>query len=59
MQQSVEVNPLVVSHQDEILALDCKMSFDNNAMFRRDEIAELRDKTQEKFKMKFMLLTEE
>ena len=43
----VEVNPLVVSHQDEILALDYKMSFDNNAMFRRDEIAELRDKTQE------------
>ncbi len=43
----VEVNPLVVSQQDEILALDCKMSFDNNAMFRRDEIAELRDKTQE------------
>ena len=43
----VEVNPLVVSLQDEILALDCKMSFDNNAMFRRDEIAELRDKTQE------------
>ena len=43
----VEVNPLVVSRQDEILALDCKMSFDNNAMFRRDEIAELRDKTQE------------
>ena len=43
----VEVNTLVVSKQDEILALDCKMSFDNNAMFRRDEIAELRDKTQE------------
>ncbi len=43
----VEVNPLVVSQQDEILALDCKMSFDNNAMFRREEIAELRDKTQE------------
>ncbi len=43
----VEVNPLVVSQQDEVLALDCKMSFDNNAMFRRDEIAELRDKTQE------------
>ena len=43
----VEVNPLVVSYQDEIFALDCKMSFDNNAMFRRDEIAELRDKTQE------------
>ena len=43
----VELNPLVVSQQDEILALDCKMSFDNNAMFRRDEISELRDKTQE------------
>ena len=43
----VEVNPLVVSQQDEILALDCKMSFDNNAMFRRDDISELRDKTQE------------
>ncbi len=43
----VEVNPLVVSEQDEILALDCKMSFDNNAMFRRDDISELRDKTQE------------
>ena len=43
----VEVNPLVVSKQNEILALDCKMSFDNNAMFRRDEISELRDKTQE------------
>ena len=43
----VEVNPLVVSQQDEIFALDCKMSFDNNAMFRRDDISELRDKTQE------------
>ena len=43
----VEVNPLVVSQKDEIFALDCKMSFDNNAMFRRDEISELRDKTQE------------
>ena len=43
----VEVNPMVISQQDEIYALDCKMSFDNNAMFRRDDIAELRDKTQE------------
>ena len=43
----VEVNPLVISQQEEIFALDCKMSFDNNAMFRRDEISELRDKTQE------------
>ncbi len=43
----VEVNPLIVSKQDEIFALDCKMSFDNNALFRRDDVSELRDKTQE------------
>ena len=43
----VEVNPLVISKQKQILALDCKMSFDNNAMFRRDKVSELRDKTQE------------
>ena len=43
----VEVNPLVVSQQDEIFALDCKMSFDNNALFRRNQVSELRDKTQE------------
>ena len=43
----VEVNPLVISEQEQILALDCKMSFDNNAMFRRDKVSELRDKTQE------------
>ena len=43
----VEVNPLVISEQDQILALDCKMSFDNNALFRRNQVSELRDKTQE------------
>ncbi len=43
----VEINPLVISKQKEILALDCKMSFDNNAMFRLSEISELRDKSQE------------
>jgi len=46
----VEVNPLVISKQKQILALDCKMSFDNNAMFRRDKVSELRDKTQEDVK---------
>ena len=34
----VEVNPLVISNQDQILALDCKMSFDNNALFRRNQV---------------------
>ena len=43
----VEVNPLVISKQDQILALDCKMSFDNNALFRRNQVSELRDKSQE------------
>ena len=43
----VEVNPLVISKQKQIIALDCKMSFDNNAMFRRNKVSELRDKSQE------------
>jgi len=43
----VEINPLVISKDDDVLALDCKMSFDNNALFRRNNISELRDKTQE------------
>ncbi len=43
----VEINPLVVTKDGAILALDAKMGFDDNAMFRRPEIAELRDKSQE------------
>ena len=43
----VEVNPLVISKQKQILALDCKMSFDNKALFRRNKVSELRDKSQE------------
>lgn len=42
----LEINPLVVS-QDGLYALDCKMSFDENALFRRPDISELRDKSQE------------
>ena len=42
----LEINPLVVS-KGEVIALDCKMSFDENALFRRPEISELRDKSQE------------
>ena len=42
----LEINPLVVAN-DEVYALDCKMSFDENATFRRPEIMELRDKSQE------------
>jgi malate-CoA ligase subunit beta len=43
----VEINPLVITKDKNILALDCKMSFDNNALFRRNEVSELRDKSQE------------
>ncbi|HEU4854932.1 MAG TPA: malate--CoA ligase subunit beta [Nitrosospira sp.] len=42
----LEINPLVVTSSGELIALDAKMSFDENALFRRHEIAELRDKTQ-------------
>lgn len=42
----VEINPLAVT-RDGLLALDAKMAFDDSALFRRPEIAELRDKSQE------------
>jgi malate-CoA ligase subunit beta len=42
----LEINPLVVTNNNELVALDAKMSFDENALFRRHKIAELRDKTQ-------------
>ena len=43
----LEINPLVVTGGGEIVALDCKVSFDENALFRHPEISELRDKSQE------------
>jgi malate-CoA ligase subunit beta len=43
----VEVNPLVVTKDGKILALDAKMGFDDNALYRRSQISELRDKSQE------------
>ncbi len=43
----VEINPLVVTKGKNLFALDAKMSFDDNALFRRPHIAELRDKSQE------------
>jgi malate-CoA ligase subunit beta len=43
----VEINPLVITKDKNLLALDAKMSFDDNALFRRPHIAELRDKSQE------------
>ena len=43
----VEINPLVVTKDGDLLALDAKMTFDDNALFRRRPIASLRDRTQE------------
>ena len=43
----VEINPLVVTENNHLLALDAKMAFDDNALFRRQKISELRDKSQE------------
>ena len=42
----LEINPLVVTKSNELVALDAKMSFDENALFRHHRIAELRDETQ-------------
>ena len=43
----LEVNPLVVTEDRRLIALDAKMSFDDNALFRHQNISELRDKSQE------------
>ncbi|MEM9762167.1 MAG: malate--CoA ligase subunit beta [Pseudomonadota bacterium] len=43
----VEINPLVVTGDGRLVALDAKMSFDDNALFRRPRIGELRDRSQE------------
>lgn len=43
----VEINPLVITGDKRIVALDAKMTFDDNALFRHPQIAELRDKSQE------------
>ncbi|MFZ5675000.1 MAG: malate--CoA ligase subunit beta [Pseudomonadota bacterium] len=43
----VEINPLVVTEDNRLIALDAKMTFDDNALFRLPHIAELRDKSQE------------
>ncbi len=43
----VEINPLVVTGTGDLVALDAKMSFDTNALYRRPEVAALRDASQE------------
>ena len=43
----IEINPLVVTKDGRVLALDAKMNFDDNALFRHKEIEELRDEDEE------------
>ncbi|NKB21284.1 MAG: ADP-forming succinate--CoA ligase subunit beta [Alphaproteobacteria bacterium] len=43
----VEINPLVVTGAGDVIALDAKMNFDDNALFRHKDIAELRDESEE------------
>ncbi len=42
-----EINPLVVTSDGDIIALDAKMNFDDNALFRHSDIKELRDEAEE------------
>ncbi len=43
----LEINPLVVTGDGRMLALDAKMTFDDNALFKHQKVSELRDKSQE------------
>ena len=43
----IEINPLIVSKNKKLICLDAKMNFDDNAIFRRPEILELRDFNEE------------
>ena len=43
----IEINPLILTKDEKLLCLDAKMNFDDNAIFRRPEILELRDLSEE------------
>ena len=43
----LEINPLVVTSQEQVIALDAKMNLDSNGLFRHKELLELRDKSEE------------
>jgi succinyl-CoA synthetase beta subunit len=46
----VEINPLVITEDGKLLALDGKMNFDDNALFRQSEIAALNEPTEDELK---------
>jgi succinyl-CoA synthetase beta subunit len=43
----IEINPLIKDSNDKIIALDAKIDFDDNALYRQEEILSLRDSSQE------------
>jgi succinyl-CoA synthetase beta subunit len=43
----IEINPLVITDAGDVIALDGKMAFDDNALFRHPDIAAMRDETEE------------
>ena len=43
----LEINPLVITEDDKVIALDAKMNFDDNALYRNKNLLELRDETEE------------
>jgi succinyl-CoA synthetase beta subunit len=43
----IEINPLIITRSNELVCLDAKMNFDDNAIFRRPEILQLRDLNEE------------
>ena len=43
----IEINPLIITKKNELICLDAKMNFDDNAIFRRPEIIKLRDLNEE------------
>jgi succinyl-CoA synthetase beta subunit len=45
--EQIEINPLAVTKQGQLLVLDAKVAFDGNAMFRHKDLMELRDTTEE------------
>ena len=43
----VEINPMIVTDKNEVMALDAKMNFDESALYRQKEVAAMRDETEE------------
>jgi succinyl-CoA synthetase beta subunit len=43
----IEINPLVVTTDGQVIALDAKFAFDDNALYRHPDIADMRDETEE------------